>query len=60
MQESFEWGLKCIRSCNGHWQLETANNMISLFESHFGADSSKLADELRGEMISKEAVMAVD
>lgn len=34
--------------------------MISLFESHFGADSSKLADELRGEMISKEAVMAVD
>ena len=60
MQESFEWVLKCIRSCNGPWQLETANNMISLFESHFGSDSIKLADELRTEMVSKEAAMAVD
>lgn len=60
MQESFEWVLKCIRSCNGPWQLQTAINMVSLFESHFGADSAKLADELRGEILQMQAAMAVD
>lgn len=60
MFESFEWVRKCINSCNGRWQLQTAMNLIRRFEEQYGKeDSKKYVDILMDDILEVQEVLSV-